>query len=108
MNRGELTAQVAQRAGVNGDTARAAIDALFGTVAAPGLIAGALARGERVQLPGFGMFEVRQRKARLGLDPRTRTRIAIPAGAAPVFRAGAGLRQQVRSAADLRDAAPGL
>ena len=108
MNRGELVAQVARRAGVSGDAARAAVDAVFGNGAAPGLIADALARGERVQLPGFGIFEVRQRKARLGLNPQTRTRIAIPAAAAPAFRSGAGLRQQVRSAGVLRDPAPGL
>jgi DNA-binding protein HU-beta len=107
MTRSELVAQVVRHAGVGTDAARAALDAVFGAGGEPGLIATALARGERVQLAGFGTFEVRQRKARVGLNPQTRQPIAIPAQAALLFRPGGGLRQHVRGDG-LRAPAAGL
>jgi DNA-binding protein HU-beta len=96
MTRSELVADLVRNAGVTPEAARAAIEAMFGGSGHPGLIASALARGERVQVAGFGTFEVRQRKARVGRDPRTRRRIEIPASAAPAFRPGTALRDHVR------------
>ena len=107
MTRTDLVMHVAQRAGVSPQAARAAVDAVFGAAGTPGAIAAALGRGERVQLAGFGTFEVRQRKARLGRNPQTREPIAIPAATAPLFRPGTNLRDHVRGDG-LQDQAAGL
>lgn len=58
-------------------------------------IVGSLAEGEKVQLTGFGTFEVRQRKARTGVRPGTTERIEIPASKYPAFRAGKNLKDSV-------------
>lgn len=59
-------------------------------------IAGALAKGESVQIVGFGTFEVRERAARQGLNPQTKEKIDIPAAKVPAFKAGKALKEQVR------------
>lgn len=56
----------------------------------------ALEKGEKVQLIGFGSFEVRKRAARKGVNPRTRKPLNIPAKSVPVFRAGKDLREAVK------------
>ncbi|MGC8717312.1 MAG: HU family DNA-binding protein [bacterium] len=56
----------------------------------------ALGEGEKVQLIGFGSFEVRKRAARKGVNPRTRKPLNIPAKSVPVFRAGKDLREAVK------------
>ncbi|MGB9682485.1 MAG: HU family DNA-binding protein [bacterium] len=56
----------------------------------------ALGKGEKVQLIGFGSFEVRKRAARKGVNPRTRKPLNIPAKSVPVFRAGKDLREAVK------------
>jgi len=56
----------------------------------------ALAKGEKVTLTGFGTFEVRQRAARTGRNPRTGEVISIPATKTPAFRAGKGLKMAVK------------
>jgi DNA-binding protein HU-beta len=61
-------------------------------------IAGALARGEDVNLTGFGKFQVAERAPRQGVNPRTGERITIPGGRAPRFSAGAGLKSRVKGA----------
>jgi len=58
-------------------------------------VEGALAKGEKVQLVGFGTFEVRQRAARKGRNPQTKAEIKIPASKAPVFKAGKALKETV-------------
>ena len=55
----------------------------------------ALSEGERVQLVGFGSFEVKKRAERTGLNPKTMESIAIPATKAPVFKAGKALKDAV-------------
>ena len=60
-----------------------------------GAIGDALAAGERVELRGFGSFSVRQRRARLGRNPKTGEVIKVPAKLAPHFKPGKGLRQLV-------------
>ena len=70
-----------------------ALEALFGT---GGVIAGALKRGERVQITGFGTFEARERKARTGRNPRTGEAIQIAASKAPSFKAGKGLKEAIQ------------
>jgi len=59
------------------------------------VVARGLANGERVTITGFGTFEVRKRKARLGRVPRTGQRVTIPEHLTPAFIAGVGLKKQV-------------
>ena len=96
MNRSELIERLALRAGLSVEGARRTVEVLFGSASEAGLIAGALRQGERVQLTGFGTFEMRQRQARTGRNPQTQERLSIPAGQSPAFRAGTALRAQVR------------
>lgn len=58
-------------------------------------IAGALARGDRVELRGFGAFSVKHRDARVGRNPRTGTSVAVAAKAVPFFRTGKQLRERL-------------
>jgi DNA-binding protein HU-beta len=59
-------------------------------------IKGALEKGEKVQLIGFGSFGVRERRARKGRNPKTGDEIDIPAKKVPIFRAGSALRDRVK------------
>ncbi len=58
-------------------------------------ISDALAKGDKVQLVGFGTFEVRQRKAKEAINPSTKQKIMVPAKKAPVFKAGKALKDAV-------------
>ena len=90
MNKSELVASIAQSSQL---TKKDAENALNGFLSA---VQEALAKGEKVQLVGFGTFEVRQRKAREGRNPRNPEEvIKIPASKAPVFRAGKALEEAV-------------
>ena len=60
-------------------------------------IAGALGKGGKVQITGFGTFEVRSRKARSGVKPGTTTKIKIPASKYPAFKPGKALKDQVKA-----------
>lgn len=60
-------------------------------------ITNTLAKGGRVELRGFGVFEVRHRDARTGRNPRTGQSVKVPAKAVPFFKAGKQLRQQINS-----------
>ncbi len=90
MNKTELIAVVAERAEVTKKEAELVLAALVDTVAET------LATGEKVVITGFGTFEVRDRVARKGRDPRTGKVIKIPAQKTPAFRAGKGLKDAVR------------
>lgn len=74
--------------------AQRAVNALFD--AENGIIAGALRKGDRVQITGFGTFEKRQRKARTGRNPRTGQEIKIAATTSPSFRPGKALRDSIK------------
>ena len=87
MNKGELIAKIAEESKLTKKAAEAALDAFVASVE------GALKKGEKVQLVGFGTFEVRQRAARKGRNPRTKEEIKIPASKAPVFKAGKALKE---------------
>ena len=89
MNKTELISAVAEKADLSKKDAEAAITA---TVEA---ITEALTQGEKVQLVGFGSFEVKKRAARTGLNPRTKETIEIPASAVPTFKAGKALKDAV-------------
>jgi DNA-binding protein HU-beta len=90
VNKAQLIEALAQRAQLKKAEAARAVEWLFGT---NGVIAGELKRGERVQITGFGSFHARRRAARTGHDPRTGKTIAIRAAVAPLFRAGAALKE---------------
>lgn len=89
MNKTELIAAVAEKAELSKKDAEAAITA---TVEA---ITEALCKDEKVQLVGFGSFEVKKREARLGRNPKTKEEIQIPASKVPVFKAGKALKDAV-------------
>ena len=89
MNKNDLVAAVASRAGFSKVDAAKAVDSVFDTVK------GALRGGDDVRLVGFGTFSVVNRKASVGRNPRTGERIQIPASRQPKFKAGKGLKQSV-------------
>ncbi len=90
MNKTELVAKVADKTGLTKKDSALVVSAFVETVEE------ALQNGEKVQLVGFGTFEVRKRKARKGRNPQKPEQIMeIPASKAPVFKAGKGLKELV-------------
>jgi DNA-binding protein HU-beta len=85
MNKTELTAKIAESAGLSKVDAKKALDA---TLAA---IVEAVKAGDKVTLIGFGTFAVTKRDARKGINPQTKKTISIPAKKVVKFKAGAGL-----------------
>ena len=86
MNKTELIAAVAEKTGMSKKDTEAVIAATLGTITA------ALHEEEKVQLMGFGSFEVKKRAARTGRNPRSKETIEIPASQTPVFKAGKALK----------------
>ncbi|MCD7946764.1 MAG: HU family DNA-binding protein [Oscillospiraceae bacterium] len=89
MNKAELIAAVADKTGLSKKDSEAAISA---TVDA---IADCLTEGDKVQLVGFGAFEVKSRAERIGRNPKTKETIKIPASKVPVFKPGKALKDAV-------------
>lgn len=89
MTKAELIDRVAAKSGLTKKDAGRAVDALFEAVTE------ALAGGERVQIVGFGTFEVRERAARRGRNPQTGADIQIGARKIPAFKAGKALKDSV-------------
>lgn len=89
MNKAELVSKVAEKAGITKKDAEKAVNALFDSIEK------SLSSGEKVQLVGFGTFEVRNRAARTGRNPRTGEEISIPATRVPAFKAGKALKEAV-------------
>lgn len=89
MTKVELINAIAADAGLTKKDAEAALKATVGA------ITDALVKGDKVQLVGFGTFEVRARGARTGRNPRTKETITIPASKAPAFKAGRALKDAV-------------
>jgi DNA-binding protein HU-beta len=94
MNKSDLVDALASSAGMTKADASRAVDALFAP--SGGVISGALKAGKRVQITGFGTFEAKQRKARMGRNPRTGQAIHIAATKTPAFRAGKGLKDAIQ------------
>ena len=90
MNKTDLVNAVAEKTELSKKDAAKAVDAVFETVM------DSLSEGEKVQIIGFGNFEVRERKARKGRNPQTGEEIQIPASTVPAFKAGKALRDAVR------------
>lgn len=90
MNKTELISSVAETAGLSKKDATAAVEALFSSVQ------DTLAKGDKVQIIGFGTFEVRERAARKGRNPQTGKEIEIAASKVPAFKAGKALKDAVK------------
>ena len=89
MNKTELISVTAQNSGIAKKDAERIINAAIDAITA------ALADGDKVQLSGFGSFEVKDREARVGRNPHTKESIEIPATKVPVFKASKALRDTV-------------
>ena len=92
MNKTELIAAVAEKAEISKKDAEKAVKAFTDVVSEE------LVNGGKIQLVGFGTFEVAERAARTGQNPQTGKAIEIPASKAPKFKAGKALKDTVNSA----------
>lgn len=90
MNKTELVAKVAEKSELTKKDAAKAIDAVFASISE------SLQDGEKVQIIGFGNFEVRERAARKGRNPQTGQEINIPASKVPAFKAGKALKDGIK------------
>ena len=89
MNKTELVAAIAEKADLQKKDAEKAIAAFTEVVAET------LKKGDKIQLVGFGTFEVAERAARTGRNPQTKETIEIPASKAPKYKAGKALKDQI-------------
>lgn len=89
MNKVELIAAVTEKTGLSKKDAEKAVSAVLESVVE------AVSTGDKVQLVGFGTFEVRERGERTGRNPRTKEAITIPASKQPVFKAGKSFKDAV-------------
>ncbi|MCM3772362.1 HU family DNA-binding protein [Priestia aryabhattai] len=90
MNKTELLDAVATKSELTKQDSKKAVDALFET------ISNTLAKEEKIQLVGFGTFEVRERAERTGRNPQTGEEMTIPASKAPAFKPGKELKEAVK------------
>lgn len=90
MNKSELVAAVAEKAGLSKKDADKAVAAFIDSVVET------LKSGDKVQLVGFGNFEIRERAARTGINPLTKQTIEIAASKSPVFKAGKAFKDAVK------------
>ena len=100
VNKAELVASMAEKSNLTKKDAESALNAFMKSVEE------ALAGGEKVQLVGFGTFEVRDRKERVGRNPRTKEEIKIPASKVPVFKPGKEFKEKVNVVPKKKKAAP--
>jgi DNA-binding protein HU-beta len=89
MNKVELIASISEKAKISKKDAEAALKGFIESVEET------LAKGEKVQLVGFGTFETRERAAREGNNPRTKEKIQIAASTVPAFKAGKEFKEKV-------------
>ena len=89
MNKGELVAALAAKSELSKKDSEAALNALID------VISETMAKGEKVQLIGFGTFEAKDRPARVARNPRTGAEVKIAACKAPAFKAGKALKDKV-------------
>ena len=89
MNKTELIAAAAERSGISKKDAERVLNAAIDSITA------SLASGEKVQISGFGIFEAKDREARVGRNPHTKQAIEIPATRVPAFKASKNLKDIV-------------
>ena len=89
MKKTEIIAAVAEKTGMTKKDAERVINATIETIET------SLVKGDKVQVSGFGIFEVKAREARIGRNPRTKETIQIPATRLPVFKASKALKDSV-------------
>ena len=89
MNKAELIAEVAVKTGLSKKDTEKAVNAALNTITET------LVKGEKVQLVGFGGFDVKERGVRMGRNPKTKEEIEIPASRIPQFKAGKALKEAV-------------
>ena len=89
MNKADLVSAVAEKAGLSKKDSEKAVNAALDTVTA------SLQSGEKVSLVGFGVFDVKEREARMGRNPKTKEEIPIPASRVPQFKAGKALKEAI-------------
>ena len=90
MNKSDLVSMIAAKSNLTKKDSESALNAFIESVQT------SLKKGEKIQLVGFGTFEVRSRAARSGINPRTKETIKIPASKAPVFKAGKALKDSCK------------
>lgn len=90
MNKSELISVVAEKSGLTKKDTEKVVNAVFDSISE------ALANGDKVQVIGFGTFDVRARKEREGRNPATGAAIKIPASKVPVFKAGKALKDNIK------------
>ena len=89
MNKADLVGTVAEKTGLTKKVAEQTVGVVFDT------ITDGLKKEGKVQLVGFGSFEVKNRSARMGRNPKTKEPIQIPASKAPVFKPGKALKDSI-------------
>ena len=89
VSKADLVKELTESTGVGSKDVKAVIDGMMESVSSH------LKQGDKVQLTGFGTFEVRERAARTGVKPGTSEKIEIPASKAPAFKAGKSLKDQI-------------
>lgn len=89
MNKGELVCKIAERSGLSKKDSEKALTAALDSITE------AMKADDKVQLVGFGVFEVKKRAARIGRNPRTKEEIQIPEASIPQFKAGKALKDAV-------------
>ena len=90
VNKGHLVDKMVETTGLNKRDVKAVIDGMFDHITEH------LQRGDKVQITGFGSFEVRERAARQGVNPSTGEKLDIAASRAPAFKAGKSLKDSVK------------
>ena len=89
MNKAELINAVAEKTGLSKKDSEKAVNAALDTITV------SLEKGEKVQLVGFGAFDIKERASRIGRNPKTKEEIEIPASRVPVFKAGKALKDAI-------------
>ena len=89
MTKVELVTKIAEKADCSKKDAEKALNAVVNSITE------ALTEGEKITLVGFGTFEVKERKAKEGINPRNKTKITIPARKVPTFKAGKALKDEI-------------
>jgi DNA-binding protein HU-beta len=89
MNKGELVCKIAEKSGLSKKDSEKALAATLESITE------AMKADDKVQLVGFGVFEVKKRAARVGRNPKTKEEIQIPAANVPQFKAGKALKDAV-------------